>query len=96
MAKKFNKKTQQVEEIADESQEASNVEATEEAAPQVEAAVTEELVDFESWHALRKAAIPDQHHKEILKADFNGRKVPEMASMADFDEALKKYGVKLA
>lgn len=55
-----------------------------------------EMVDFEEWHAKRAAQIPAHHHKEILKADFKGRKVPELATMAEFDEALKKYGVKLA
>jgi hypothetical protein len=54
-----------------------------------------ELVDFEEWYALRSTNIPSQHHKEILKADFKGRKVPVMATLADFDGALKEYGVEL-
>lgn len=53
-------------------------------------------VEFDAWYAARAAAIPAVHKKEIIKADFKGRKVPMIATMDDFDEALKKYGVKLA
>lgn len=53
-------------------------------------------VQFDGWYAARAAAIPAVHKKEILKADFMGRKVPMVATMAEFDEALKKYGVQLA
>lgn len=52
-------------------------------------------VEFDAWYAARAAAIPAVHKKEIIKADFKGRKVPMIATMDDFDEALKKYGVKL-
>lgn len=87
MAKKFNKKGEMVE-VADET-----------AAPVAEAAAIEdsapELYSFEEWYAQRSDKIPAHHHKEILKADFKGRKVPELASMDEFDAALKKYGVKL-
>ncbi len=66
-------------------------------AEEAPAAIVEEpKVDFDVWYALRKSKIPSNHHKEIIKADFKGRKVPAMATMAEFDEALKKYGVKLA
>jgi hypothetical protein len=41
----------------------------------------DEQVDFDGWYASREDAIPAQHRKEIL--------------LADFDEALRKYGVKL-
>ena len=50
---------------------------------------------FDGWWSLRKDAIPSIHKKEIVKADFLARKVPAMATMAEFDEALKKYGVVL-
>lgn len=53
-------------------------------------------VQFDAWWAARSAAIPAIHKKEIIKADMLGRKVPMVASMAEFDEALKKYGVELA
>ncbi len=66
-----------------------------EAAPEQEAAAEEPKVQFDGWYALRSARIPAIHKKEILKADFKGRKVPMLATMAEFDEALKKYGVEL-
>ena len=53
-------------------------------------------VQFDAWWAARSAAIPAVHKKEIIKADMKGRKVPMVATMAEFDEALKKYGVVLA
>jgi hypothetical protein len=53
-------------------------------------------VHFDGWWSLRKDAIPAIHKKEIIKADFSARKVPAMATMAEYDEALKKYGVVLA
>lgn len=52
-------------------------------------------VEFDAWYAARAAAIPAVHKKEIIKADFKGRKVPMISSMEDFDKALEKYGVKL-
>lgn len=70
-----------------------NLEAAVEAAPEAE---QEELMDFEAWYALRESAIPTHHYKEIIKADFTARKVPVMATAEEFDNALKKYGVKLA
>lgn len=65
-----------------------------EAAPEVQA--EEPKVDFDGWYALRKHLIPAIHKREILLADFKARKVPAEATMAEFDKALKKYGVKLA
>ena len=58
--------------------------------------VEENKVDFDVWYGVRSKHIPSIHYKEILKADFKGRKVPTKATMAVFDEALKKYGIKLA
>lgn len=55
----------------------------------------EPKVDFEVWYSIRSGKIPAQHHKEIIKADFKGRKIPALATMAEFDSALKKYGLKL-
>lgn len=75
------------------------VEIAEEAAEAVEAApvkAEQPKLDFDGWHAMRKHLIPAVHKKEILKADFKARKVPALATVAEFDEALKKYGVKLA
>lgn len=58
--------------------------------------VNEPKVEFDAWYAKRSSRIPALHKKEIIKADFKGRKVPMLATMTEFDEALKKYGVKLA
>lgn len=77
-----------VEDVVEETAEAV------EAAPKVKA--EQPKLDFDGWHAMRKHLIPAVHKKEILKADFKARKVPALATVAEFDEALKKYGVKLA
>ena len=55
----------------------------------------ESKIDFDSWFAQRSAKIPAQHHREILKADFKARGVGEEATMAEYDNALNKYGIKL-
>jgi hypothetical protein len=55
----------------------------------------EMLVEFDIWYAMRKAAIPMQHYKEILKADFKGRGLKELETVDSFDKALQKYGVSL-
>ena len=81
MAKK-NKNKQNSESISNANEEMNVVE--------------EPKVEFDGWYAKRSGQIPAVHKKEILKADFKGRKVPMVATMAEFDEALKKYGVKLA
>jgi hypothetical protein len=89
MAKKNRQAIDEMELAADEAE----VMAPEEA---IEAPVAEEpKVQFDGWYALRSSVIPAVHKKEILKADFKGRKVPMVATMAEFDEALKKYGVTL-
>lgn len=62
---------------------------------QIEQEPVEQLVDFDGWYALRRHQIPAQHHKEIIKADFKGRKVPVMGTITQFDEALAKYGIKV-
>ena len=87
MSKKFKRENEVEETISDITAEDTNTEAEE---------AGEELVDFEHWYSIREAAIPAQHHREILKADFKGQKVPTLATMAQLDNALKKYGVKLA
>lgn len=50
-------------------------------------------IEFDTWYAMRSHLIPPHHLKEIIKADFKGRGVPSMATIAEFDEALRKYGV---
>ena len=50
---------------------------------------------FEAWHAYREKLIPKHHYKEILKADFKAQGVKDLATIAEFDRALKRYGVTL-
>jgi hypothetical protein len=78
--------------------EAMDMDAVEEVAPPQEEPAVEEVpkLDFDGWHAMRKHKIPHIHKKEILKADFKANKVPALATIAEFDAALKKYGVSLA
>jgi hypothetical protein len=54
-----------------------------------------DLIDFDTWHAIRQAAIPQQHKKEILKADFKARGLGQIETMQKFDEALRLYGVMI-
>jgi hypothetical protein len=56
----------------------------------------EQKVDFDTWYIVRKHLIPAHHYKEIVRADFKGRKLPKLCTMKEFDSALEKYGVKLA
>lgn len=106
MSKKFRNRQVSAE---NENEEAVDVrEEYEEVAPEVvappaapataplPAIVQEPKVQFDSWYAARSSVIPAIHKKEILKADFKGRKVSMIATMAEFDKALKMYGVELA
>ena len=52
-------------------------------------------VSFDEWYMMRSAGIPKIHRKEILRADFKGRGLGAKADLAQYDEALGKYGVKL-
>lgn len=52
-------------------------------------------VDFNVWFAMREKKIPVQHLKEILWADFKGRGLSGQETVATYDAALAKYGVKL-
>jgi hypothetical protein len=54
-----------------------------------------EKIDFDAWFAMRSKQISKQHHKEIIKADFKSRGLQQNESLEDFDEALRKYGIKL-
>jgi hypothetical protein len=53
------------------------------------------LVEFDEWWAQRMNQIPSIHRKEIVKADFRGRKVVGLQTMEVFDAALEEYGIKL-
>lgn len=57
--------------------------------------VADKVVSFDSWFHQRSAKIPKQHLKEIIKADFTSRGLGKEASMEEYDNALKLYGVKL-
>jgi len=84
------KKKMQLEDAAEQQA----IEVTE--AEEAPSAITEELkVDFDTWYVLREPQIPAHHRKEIIKADFKGRGISVIATMAEFDEALRKYGIKL-
>lgn len=91
---KKNRQNTDAEEQLDQVEEIETVEET----PQIEAEpapAQAEKVQFDSWWAIRSSVIPAIHKKEIIKADFKGRKVEMDSTMAKFDEALKQYGVKL-
>lgn len=52
-------------------------------------------VDFNVWFAMREKKIPGQHLREIIAADFKGQGLSMRETLAAFDAALAKYGVKL-
>lgn len=55
----------------------------------------EKKVSFDSWYHQRCHKIPKQHRKEVIMADFKSRGLGKMATMEEFDKALKLYGIKL-
>lgn len=55
-----------------------------------------ELVDFDGWWAARATKIPTHHYKEVIRAHFGGRGLSAQETMADYDEGLSEYGVKLS
>lgn len=52
-------------------------------------------VDFNVWFAMREKKIPAQHMREIIWADFRGQGLSGKETVADYDAALAKYGIKL-
>ncbi len=52
-------------------------------------------VEFNVWFAMREKRIPTQHLREIIWADFRGQGLSLRETVATFDAALTKYGVKL-
>lgn len=52
-------------------------------------------VEFNVWFAMREKKIPAQHLREILWADFQGQGLSKKETVAAYDAALVKYGVKL-
>ena len=57
--------------------------------------IVEIKVSFDVWFASRGNKIPTQHYKEIILADMKARSIAMVNTMAKFDEALEKYGVRL-
>lgn len=93
MSKRNKKRHQQY--YADDVSVEIEVDAQESIDEIPEVSVDEPLVEFDAWYASRSSRIPLHHHKEIIKADMKARKTPMVATMAAFDAALKKYGIKL-
>lgn len=55
----------------------------------------EPTVEFDVWFAMREKRIPPQHLREIIRADFQGQGLSKNATIAAYDQALLKYGIKL-
>ena len=53
------------------------------------------VFDFNVWFAMREKKIPGQHLREIIWADFKGQGLSSKETLATYDKALIKYGVKL-
>jgi hypothetical protein len=62
---------------------------------QTKTAKEDKTVSFDSWWMKRSKQIPAMHRKEIVKADFKGRKLSDRELESDYDKALKAYGVEL-
>jgi hypothetical protein len=62
---------------------------------QPKTAKEDKTVSFDSWWMKRCKQIPSMHRKEIIKADFKGRKLSEKELESDYDKALKAYGINL-
>jgi hypothetical protein len=52
-------------------------------------------VDFDAWWAMVEKKLPEQHRKEIIKADFRARGLTLKESIKAYNEGLEKYGLKL-
>jgi poly(3-hydroxyalkanoate) synthetase len=53
-------------------------------------------LDFDAWWILTENKIPGHHYKEIIQADFRARGLSSKETMQSYNEALKKYGLKLS
>ena len=54
----------------------------------------EKRVNFDEWWSLRRTVIPPIHKKEVILANFKVWGLGKFELMADFDAALKKYGIE--
>jgi hypothetical protein len=79
-----------------DSESGSNAYSDDTYAQQLESEPEKVTMEFEAWYAVRGVSIPAHHHREILRADFRARGVPNKASLEDYDKALLAYGIKLA
>ena len=55
----------------------------------------DEKMSFDAWWMLRAAKIPRGHMKEVIRADFKGRKLSDKEMAEEYDKALAAYGLKL-
>jgi hypothetical protein len=53
-------------------------------------------INFDAWWAMMSKKLPPQHYKEIVKADFMAQGLTMFETIATFNAALAKYGVKLS
>ncbi len=52
-----------------------------------------EKIFFDQWWANVSSRIPATHHKEVIFADFKARGLTLRESTADYEIALKMYGL---
>lgn len=50
---------------------------------------------FDVWWAMVQKKMPPQHRKEVILADFKARGLGMKQTLAEYNEALALYGVKL-
>lgn len=55
----------------------------------------DETISFDQWWMKRSKKIPQVHRKEVIRADFKGRKLSDKARMEEWDKALKAYGLDI-
>lgn len=97
MAKKVKKKVEEKVDQENLMEEIKKMEAKkrEEAMKASSKKKKSEKVSFDSWWMLRAAKIPRGHMKEVIRADFKGRKLSDKEMVEEFDKALAAYGLKL-
>ncbi len=96
MAKREKKQVDLMKEIKDMERKAREEALIEASKQEMSESSKEEEVLFDAWYAMRSSSIPSRHMKEILRADFAGRGLGNKETIAKYDAALGKYGVKLS
>ena len=51
-------------------------------------------MSFDEWWSLRRTVIPAMHKKEVIASNFVVWGLGDFELMADFDAALRKYGIE--